>query len=289
MTFRKIAIVAGAVIFSSFLVIGVSVFGQKNNQLVYQANGEPVIKARAVSNNQSSLSQWEKEILARRESAIPRVAGAYADSLAKGFLEEYLKINQSGSALNENEIVEKILNQNPVEQEIAREMEIKYKISDLKLTSNNDATALKSYGNKIGEISAKYAFNPNWGSEADILASAMQKNNTSELSKLEPIINNYKNLISEYLKVETPGEIAFYHLGMINSLHGVQKSIENFRSIISDPTRGFFILTNYSGYGVDLYDSLSSMDEHFKKNGVFFSESEPGFTIERIVKMGKSN
>lgn len=279
---KSIITIIGAIVFSLVIIVtAASVELGAERELVYKSD-QPIIRTESPNN---SLAVWEKEILERRQMIIPRVSGVYADELAKGVLEEYFQAQKNKERIDEEEVIKKIFDKNPVEQEILRKSAPEYRISDLKISARNGKEDLRLYGNKIGEISQKYSFSANIPNPNDILAKAMQLNSPAELKQLEPVIKNYDNLISEYLKLETPTETASPHLEMINALNGVKISIQNFETVLADPVDGIFILGNYAGYGSDLREALSKISEYLKKNDVYFSENDPGYVIEKVLKI----
>lgn len=279
---KSIITIIGAIVFSLVIIVtAASVELGAERELVYKSD-QPIIRTESPNN---SLAMWEKEILERRQMIIPRVSGAYADELAKGVLEEYFQAQKNKERIDEEEVIKKIFDKNPIEQEILRKSAPEYRISDLKISARNSKEDLRLYGNKIGEISQKYSFSANVPNPNDVLAKAMQLNSPAELKQLELVIKNYDNLISEYLKLETPAEIASSHLEMINALNGVRISIQNFETVLSDPVDGIFIISNYAGYGSDLREALSKISEYLKKNDVYFSPNDPGYVIEKVLKI----
>ncbi len=279
---KSIITIIGAIVFSLVIIVtAASVELGAERELVYKSD-QPIIRTESPNN---SLAMWEKEILERRQMIIPRVSGAYADELAKGVLEEYFQAQKNKERIDEEEVIKKIFDKNPIEQEILRKSAPEYRISDLKISARNSKEDLRLYGNKIGEISQKYSFSANVPNPNDVLAKAMQLNSPAELKRLELVIKNYDNLISEYLKLETPAEIASSHLEMINALNGVRISIQNFETVLSDPVDGIFIISNYAGYGSDLREALSKISEYLKKNDVYFSPNDPGYVIEKVLNI----
>ncbi len=279
---KSIITIIGAIVFSLVIIVtAASVELGAERELVYKSD-QPIIRTGSPNN---SLAMWEKEILERRQMIIPRVSGAYADELAKGVLEEYFQAQKNKERIDEEEVIKKIFDKNPIEQEILRKSASEYRISDLKISARNSKEDLRLYGNKIGEISQKYPFSANVPNPNDVLAKAMQLNSPAELKRLELVIKNYDNLISEYLKLETPAEIASSHLEMINALNGVRISIQNFETVLSDPVDGIFIISNYAGYGSDLREALSKISEYLKKNDVYFSPNDPGYVIEKVLNI----
>ncbi|WKZ26316.1 MAG: hypothetical protein QY304_02895 [Candidatus Paceibacterota bacterium] len=279
---KSIITIIGAIVFSLVIIVtAASVELGAERELVYKSD-QPIIRTESPNN---SLAMWEKEILERRQMIIPRVSGAYADELAKGVLEEYFQAQKNKERIDEEEVIKKIFDKNPIDQEILRKSATEYRISDLKISARNSKEDLRLYGNKIGEISQKYSFSANVPNPNDVLAKAMQLNSPAELKQLELVIKNYDNLISEYLKLETPAEIASSHLEMINALNGVRISIQNFETVLSDPVDGIFIISNYAGYGSDLREALSKISEYLKKNDVYFSPNDPGYVIEKVLNI----
>gem|GEM_PF-4320507 len=282
---KKIFAITSAGIFSAFIILGSLSYKWHDGvagSVSYKA--EPVLlSANGVgTTDKNTLSDWEKNILARQKNIIPRVSGAYSEELAKSVLEEFFLADQKP---NESVLVENVLQKNPVDREIARKAAPSYQISDLKITGKNDSESLRNYGNKIGEIAVKYAFAGETTDPSEILAKAMMSKNSADLIALEAVVKNYNNLIAEYLKTEVPAEISSGHLNMINALNGVKNSVQNFESVLIDPIDGILVLTNYAGYGADLHEALKQIDSYLKKNKIVFSEDELGYVIERAIQV----
>ena len=280
---KKIFLLALVFAFSLGM-IGVSwAMSQENEALVFESESLPLLEVKAQKNDSVGFSNWEKDLLARQSATITRTN--YTDESAKQFLTEYIKAKQNNTKVNEDALIASILESNSPEK-IQEEINFtEYKISDLKISSDNSAKSLKKYGNNLGEISAKNTTDPNLGNALDVITRAADLNDKNELSKLDPIIGSYRNMVSDLLKIEVPAEIVNEHLAIVNSFSKVSVITEKLKSFLDDPVKGIFMLSNFARAGFDVQDSFKKLDIYFKSKDIHFDDTEYGFLIGRTANL----
>lgn len=283
--FRKILVIGSAVFFSLLLLLGIWYFGGRSRVDVYSSenlNNPDALETKFNNQPKETLNDWEKQIL-DRNSYTPSNEGDYTNNVARGVLEEYFRAKQANTEVNEEKLVENTLSQVlPQNYNISYK---EYKISDLKISTDNSVQSFKNYGNKFGEVSSKNVYDTTWGNEFEILTRGIQLNRESEFARLNPIIKNYENLILDFLKIETPSEITSTHLNILNSLSQILSSVKEFHIIMTDPFRGIFVMTSYANYTANLHDYMKELNKLMENKGVVFNESDPGFSIERAANI----
>lgn len=269
--------------FALALVLVVWSSAQKNSKEIYSASLEPAyLEVEAVKTDNGDLADWEKEILDRKTApALTRVN--YTEAVSRSVLEEYFRAKDAKAFVNEDDIAKNIIRLNSLENQGVEYK--KYSISDLKITPRDDQETLKKYGNKLGEASIKNAYDTKYGSEFEIFTKAMQFSSIEEFKKLEPIIESYQNLLKDLLKIETPANLATIHLGIINSISGLQESLNEISIFTDDPFRGFFVMTTYAKYSTELQSYMKELNTFMKNNGVIFDENEAGYSIEKAAEI----
>jgi len=269
-------------------MIGVSwAMSQENEALVFESGDLPLLEVKAQKKDSAGFSNWERDLLERQSATITRTN--YTDESAKQLLTEYIKAKQNNTKVNEDALIASILESNSSEK-IQEEIKFtEYKISDLKISSDNSAKSLKKYGNDLGKVSVDNIKDPSLGSELEILTNAASLDKESELIKLNPIVSYYKNLISELLNVRVPSELSEKHLEIINLFSKILSSVDNLKNFLNDPVRGIYTLSNYANYTIELKDALKKIDIYLKSKEIYFDETEYGYIIEKAVNTDLEN
>lgn len=286
---KKSLVLTLSSLFALLIIFGVFSITRKQNVVTYSATNEPVfLTASFAETDKKDLESWENEIL-NRKSNVSSARASYTETIAKSALTEYFKAKNANAAINEEEIAKKIIQTTSTES-LTRKIEfVEYQLSDLKIIPETNQEALREYGNELGKASTKNVYDRTYGDEFEIFNQAMIQNDQTEYEKLKPVIENYEKLIADILKIETPTNIAGKHLNIINSLSAVNGSIREFNVFLTDPIRGLFVLGKYGKYASDLKNTLKELDKTMKENKVNFTNTDPGYSIERAANVSIEN
>jgi hypothetical protein len=281
---KKILAITSISIFSFGLVWGTWAFSGRVSGDLYKTGEQALLKATSSikPGEDKTLEDWEKTLIEREAPTLITRDVNYTQEIARQVTAEFLRARANvATEVDEEKLVERVLAQAlPEKQEIDfRE----YKISDLKLTTDNSPEAFKNYGNSLGGIKASEEAGSTRTNEAEILLRAISSNRVEELKKLKPIAEKYENWVSLLLKIEVPTELASVHLNIANSISRVASSVEELSKLFEDPARGLLAIGAYSGYTIDLKDYLKELDKIMKDKEVVFGEKEPGILIDIVA------
>ena len=153
----------------------------------------------------------------------------------------------------------------------------KYTLNDLNLSSKNDDEFIRSYGNALGEIFARYANKQDYPyDEVVIFGEALENKNPSNLFKLEFVSLAYKNLAEDFLAIETPMSVAENHLALINGYGMLSETTGTMQFFFEDPLRGGLAYETYVGQTALNQVIFFNMMIYFENKNIQFDESEPG-------------
>ncbi len=159
----------------------------------------------------------------------------------------------------------------------------KYSISNLIISSDMSAPALKEYGNKLGEILLKYSTNGT-GEELPYILQALEQENPEPLNKLTPIITNYTGMVTDLLKVTTPKDLAVIHAKIINNYYNIKVSLENIKYFFTDATAGIANLQSYQNSFMSLFTNIESLRKSLLEKGVAFTNNDIGYVFINILQ-----
>ena len=153
----------------------------------------------------------------------------------------------------------------------------KYTLNDLNLSSKNDDEFIRSYGNTLGEIFARYANKQDYPyDEVAIFGKAMETKNSSGLAKLEFVSLAYKNLTEDLFAIETPMSVAEIHLPLVNGYGMLSETVGAMRFFFEDPLRGGLAYETYVGQTALNKVAFFNIMLYFKNKNIVFAENEPG-------------
>ncbi len=153
----------------------------------------------------------------------------------------------------------------------------KYVLNDLDLSSKNNDDFIRSYGNALGEIFARYANREDYPyDEVAIFGEALETKNPSGLAKLEFVSLAYENLTKDLLAIETPMSAAENHLALINGYDMFSETVGAMRFFFEDPLRGGLAYETYVGQTALNKVAFFNIMLYFENKNIVFEESEPG-------------
>ncbi|MEK7505480.1 MAG: hypothetical protein AAB597_01085 [Patescibacteria group bacterium] len=186
------------------------------------------------------------------------------------FLNEYFSARQGGEidATKRDEIVSKVISK-------AGSFKTRiYTEGDLVMSADNSDTALRAYGNSMGEAIYLHAVkNEN---ELVILQRALSTKRAKELEKLDPTISAYEGTLGDMLKIIVPTSALSTHLEILNATSVVLQSVKDFRGAFTDPIPALVSANNYLGNAGKLANAFRDATDWFKDKKVYFSEKESG-------------
>ena len=153
----------------------------------------------------------------------------------------------------------------------------KYSLNDLTLSSKNDEDFIRSYGNTVGEIFARYANKHDYPyDEVVIFGEAIKNKDSSNLFKLEFVSLAYKNLAEDLLSIEIPMSVAENHLSLVNGYGMFSKTVGAMQFFFEDPLRGGLAYETYVGQTALNQVAIFNIMLYFENKNIKFEEDEPG-------------
>lgn len=217
---------------------------------------------------------FEDTQIQNQNSASFPEASSLTEAFSQQFFNEYLALKQEKGTLSQedkdnllNEFLDGFKNLSENKGGI-------YRKSDIRISAKSDVNSIKNYGNQLALIIKKY-FDPIPESEMAIFQKFAASQNESELSKLKPIADAYRNTAKEALLLETPQNFSDSHLAIINNFNEISQEIEAMQNISEDPIQALSATKNYQETALKTYQILKEMNSYFSKNGVIFGIYEP--------------
>lgn len=157
-----------------------------------------------------------------------------------------------------------------------------YSQADIRISNSSDLTALREYGNRLGEISLANKAKETNGDKFAILKRAAEENNPAVLAELDPIVATYTGLVSDLLVLETPSSIASRHLDFINALSMVRSDIVAMQAAFEDPLAVLMHIKRYSDDARGVALALDHIRTALTESGVAYASGESGGILFRF-------
>lgn len=190
--------------------------------------------------------------------------------LAIDFFQHYLELKRTNPNLttaDKDALINQALAQTPID--------LKYKTYSLKELNistnlNEDKSTVITYKENLKQVFASASNPKNTENEIDILTRALQNIATSslsssELKKLDPIINSYNSIVKGLVLVEAPNRLALYHLDLVNAYNRVYQNIKYLRDKFSDPLVLLSVIKDYEDSVLDMATALVTLAEKIEK------------------------
>jgi hypothetical protein len=233
----------------SVLIVGGVAFyvfqGREARQTAHAASLQPIeVSTQTIPAVIASDTDWRKQFLTATSSsfAAPKLAtqketfasSTATYSLGQNFITQYVLLRQSGQSGDMSAI------NTSMDQVASKSIDTidgpaTYTASHVSVV-NDDVAARAAYAQIIGTVAARYEAS---NDEADVAASAFENEDMSHLAELDPIISDYRSMITALLSVRVPRPLAQYHINLLNGLSALVYSSEAFRHMDTDPMKGF--------------------------------------------------
>ncbi len=194
------------------------------------------------------------------------------DIMARDFFARYMELRQLG--ISENKINQEELIQEVMKNGIVISTPKLYTSKSILSSSASGKDAIKKYGNDIGKVFRQYSSNAR--NEVAIAKESIDKEDPEVLKELDPIIKNYKNIISGLLKVPAPQAVGNLHLRLVNSIYILQFNAELLKKSESDGVSALQGVSNYMSGAKEANEVFNALKNYFDDEGVFFDQGEAG-------------
>lgn len=276
------------ILIAIILVGGAFAFAEYRNreaQIVYMKNQvlstETIVSTTSVNNIDNT--DWKKILMANDLSASSTVDLTKNDEklepidiVSRQFFAQYLELHQIGAAKDEQsqqDLIEKTINS------MSFAVPKSYKISQIKINSNNSVESVKQYGNNVGDIFKRYQTNSR--NEGVIVRDYQLTEDPSILKELDPIASSYKNIINSLLKLSVPENLSPIHLDLINAINEGLFIVESFKKSEIDPVSGLQAVSMYQVAAKNLYNAVSGIRKYLISLDISYIPTEGGYMFTK--------
>jgi hypothetical protein len=199
------------------------------------------------------------------------------DRLSRELFARYLEAKQSGQALDAS-MQEQLVN-TVIENSYLSYKE--YTANDLRIINDGSELALRKYANEMGLALATYSTQEE--NEGVIIRRSVDREDKSEMKKVDRIITSYENILAASLKVEVPQEAVTIHLGVLNAYSDTIMTIKGMRGIYDDPFTAVQAISHYQDASRGLLNAFLEVKGFFAGKRILFEKTEPGYMYTNTV------
>ena len=248
------------------LVVSVFIYQRYGKQNENVINGE--ITSESDRENIDLNYDWKKVLTDTSSSSITWMKTTntveettLTDQVAKDFFRQFLILKKNNGQVTESDALT-IAKNALSSEELAKIKGAQYIESNLHITNTVNDQTVKAYYNSMLEVANIWQSHP-IAQEFTITKNAIASQKESELSKLDPIIADYKKIIVLLLNMTVPADAKQAHLELLNNTSNVLFSIEAMRSTFSDPIKGLLGMDRYEMYMKNLAISAQKIQTYF--------------------------
>ncbi len=108
------------------------------------------------------------------------------------------------------------------------------------------------------------------------MSNATDSDSPAQLQALAHVQHEYQALVADLTKLRVPKTLAPLHVQALNDLAAAANSVGDMQKLFEDPLRGLQALQQYQLLLGEVARVFTSIAEQFGKNGILFTNSEPG-------------
>lgn len=156
-----------------------------------------------------------------------------------------------------------------------------YSTSNLTIVPDSPET-LRAYGNSFVTTVERYP-----GASLDntlvTIGEAIDSNTQAKLAPLATIGAAYHNIAESLALLPVPQTLVPLHLQIVNNYARIAATYPDLQATLTDPLRGIGGLKLYQSLTQETGRLFINIAQAFEKNGILFSENEPGVAWSLIV------
>ncbi len=236
-------------------------------------DGEEILAGRdpAKSGIKNSEGEWSDAVKPSYVSAGNEFKENITQTLSESIIPLYLAQKRTGKSFDPDAIAEELIAR--VENSLLAE---ESKEPELKIVDEGGTTAVKSYLNRVAEISQKNLLN--W--EQDPLAlfasiTRMEELSKPQLSRFDPYILKTDAALEEFIKLPVPRPWAREHQTLVKNIRVLNLGLKAMRQSDRDMFLAIGRLRPYLDAVESLGNLISSVKERLSREGIAFSKNEP--------------
>ncbi len=195
-------------------------------------------------------------------NTVPTEDNTLTAQVSKNFFAQYLLAKQGGQEVTPEmaiEIAESVMQNIPVESNAKQ-----YEIKDIKVVPKT----LESQTAYIETFIRILKANPpkSKENEIDIVTRAIESQDPSDIKKIEQIVQAYKNILTETLKIPVPKDLVPDHMIYINALSSMYTDLSEMSLVLEDPMRGYIGYSHYQKDALVLKIGFEGIQKYFDSN-----------------------
>ena len=180
------------------------------------------------------------------------------EKLGQALVSGYLQLQQSGGDMSTdtiNTVVSNVLS----DPNIVPTAKV-YTFANIKIGKDDSISADLTYGQAFAAL---FKNNSVVGDEATYARDSVEQNDPAILTKIDPIIASYKNILNGLLDMTVPPTIASMHLDLVNAMSERLNTAELLRTINTDPAAGLVGAGQYLTGLQDLSNAFGAIKQYF--------------------------
>ncbi len=208
-------------------------------------------------------------------AANPSESGANAqpqdetDRLARQFFASFMALKESGN-LNQNAIANLT---STIGQQVGNtDLPDTYTVADIH-TSVSNKVSLRAYQSRLEEVVNQYA-DSSIGHELEIMAAAVENEDSAALSELSTVSDAYKSLAKDLADTAVPRSVATDHLNLANEYDKLGTAVKNMSMAISNPVVGTTGTVMYERYTLEIEQTVAGIKKTFIDNGILGKDAQ---------------
>ena len=197
------------------------------------------------------------------------------DKLGQALFAQYVSIGQSGAAINSDNVnaaVSQVLN----DPNIITPPKV-YTFADIKIGKDDSMSANLSYGTALGKLFINN--NPNGNNEAVDARNSVEQHDSTILTKIDPIITDYRNILGGLLAISAPPSVASIHVDFVNAMSKRLNTAELLRKIDTDPAAGLRGAGQYTTGVQDISSAFTELKQYLTTRGLTFGTTTTASAI----------
>lgn len=181
--------------------------------------------------------------------------------MSRDFMSQYLLLKKGGREVTPEEANQIATNVMSI-PEYTQPNTAVYIQSNLHITNSKTKDTYDTYKTTVNYMLKKRSSNIK-DDPMTILANVMQTDNTSELTKLDPLIASSKALVIDLLNMEVPNDAIRVHLDLINSVSNLSVNLESMKGILNDPVKTMTSISTYNQNILAFATALKNINLYF--------------------------
>lgn len=267
-------IITGALVFSIIIAFG----KEKSSTAIDFTNNLIAGEKVTIPQNQN----WKNELASLDSNFKPTTEKGVeigtvetdTDKISQSLISNYLSLKQSGN-LNQ-ESAQKIVDQTinliaALGDEVVLE-------TNLNTIPDNGNQSIVNYGEQLGNILKKNKPN-SIKNETEIIRQAVSLEDLEKIKELNSIIDIYKKIANDLLKIPVPKNFIKAHLDMANGAKAMAIALEEMKSVFNDPFKGLGAIELHKEGELMFTGAIKATNNFLIKNKISYKQGSGGYFL----------